>query len=759
MVGLKECEELHVKRRSSRGLMKLIKIFMLLWILVIQLPSRSTAKLTQEEAEELQRQNQILREKIRKETQAFVSQYGGQFTYEQLQAWFEAQNPGVKYFDAFPRLFSVCVTPEFAGYHDATHHISHYQPILDNLFSDPRPFYEFDLDKDSIRKETSWIEDIKLTRINSAEPDMANMRQWMHITIEAGRDLKGVYVQSIVGPLGLPFGEFSVEFPCHDDATSSDIDKAGQIAHCAYRAHAAVVHPAVYVSKVDPPRRKFHAHFKWSDITCMETPYLQFIVVAVEEFVDDPKINVHFKPILSSIYQNLGFDSRDGAPYPYYPDWRDEMYCYLKNQAEWVATPAGKIASGSKKQGADHNYSPLQWTANETVYRVQPNEDFDACVRGVVIKDAAMRDSRLLCPPGPFQCDESYSDKGSDQVSKDRQELLDKELQTSGCFPCGAPRCLDSGFDEDDCLVNNQTIGERQAGSSFVENVETYGAGRSHGIVAMMACLVLVPVSNFMARFFKEVRGDFLFGNGPWIFIHVGAHIGSLLLLWLSIGPVGPPLAEYASVLEQCKILLKNDTEGAQQCAWEKSVQNPHVALGITVFILQHLLVFFGWWRMTNNFIRGIQVIIHSHLGYFTQLLAGIAAIVAAYNNPCLDIVAFNILLVVVPFLFAGVGVALDCMTDTRVGILPRRKQWPVLEPVKLDGTGPFEKLKWIVLGCYAAVMVVLWLLTLGSYISQAANSVADIDSFTQEISLETLKSIRPKSIFGECSGDFIPGI
>ncbi|ODN03583.1 hypothetical protein Ocin01_03084 [Orchesella cincta] len=702
------------------------RICLILLLIPILAYHGTVAETEAEEAERLQRENQAIREKIREQTKQFVKQYSGQFSYEQLKAWFEAQNPGVKFFDAFPRLFSVCVTPEFAGFHEEDRHIRHYKSIMANLFTDPRPFYEFDLDKDSIRKEQSWIKSMSLTRINSAEPDMVNMRQWMHITVESEKELEGLYIQSIVGPLGLPFGEFSVDFPCADDETSADIDTAGQIAHCAFRAQAAVVHPAVYVAKVSPPRTRFHAHFRWSDITCMETPYLQFLLVAVKSFKKVPKINEDFKPLLSSVYLNVAFDSKDGAPYPYYPDWRNDMHCYIKSQEEWIKTPTGKESNMRTKTGADHKYSELRWNDSAVVFRVQPNEDFDACVRGVVIKDKEMRDTRLLCPPGPFQC-------ATKNVTEDRQALLKREVDTAGCFPCGAPRCVDAGFDPDECDVDNKTREERIVGSSFVDNLETYGAGRTHGIMAMMAGLILIPVSNFMGRFFKEVCGDFLFGNGPWLFVHIGAHVGSLLLMWLSIGPVGPPLAEYGSVLEQCKILLKNDTEGAKQCAWEKSVQNPHVALGIVVFIFQHLLVFFGWWR--------------------------VAAIVAAANNPCKDILAFNIILVAVPFLFAGIGVALDFMTDTKVGIIPRRKQWPILEPIKLQSKGPYERLKVIVLGCYCVIMVILWLLTLASYIATTNNSIADIDAFTQEVSIEALKTIKPKSLFGECSGNFIPGI
>lgn len=43
---------------------------------------------------------------------------------------------------------------------------------------------------------------VTLSRINTPELDMVNLRQWVHITVKLQFPVQGLYIQTIVGPMG-----------------------------------------------------------------------------------------------------------------------------------------------------------------------------------------------------------------------------------------------------------------------------------------------------------------------------------------------------------------------------------------------------------------------------------------------------------------------------------------------------------------------------------------------------------------------------
>ncbi len=63
-------------------------------------------------------------------------------------------------------------------------------------------------------------------------------------------------------------------------------------------------------------------------------------------------------------------------------------------------------------------------------------------------------------------------------------------------------------------------------------------------------------------------------------------------------------------------------------------------------------------------------------------------------------------------------GVAIDCILDKKIGIIPPRKQWPVLEPIKLEGRGPCTMPKCILFSAFACIMMLIWVIALGSNLS-----------------------------------------
>lgn len=62
-----------------------------------------------------------------------------------------------------------------------------------------------------------------------------------------------------------------------------------------------------------------------------------------------------------------------------------------------------------------------------------------------------------------------------------------------------------------------------------------------------------------------------------------------------------------------------------------------------------------------------------------------------------------------------NLAVTLDCLIDRKVGIFPMRKQWPILEPIRLDGKGPLAGAKWAMLGSFVGFMILYFLLAVGN--------------------------------------------
>jgi len=143
-------------------------------------------------------------------------------TYQQLQLYFERKT-GLSSTTAAtqPRLFPLCVStstlenskdPRLASYASMWRVIDKAHTCEDR----PLRFYEFNESEHSMLGNRKWIKDITFSRINTADLDTRNMRQWMHIQVKPAKKLKGLYLQTIVGNMGLPSGEFTYEFGCSD---------------------------------------------------------------------------------------------------------------------------------------------------------------------------------------------------------------------------------------------------------------------------------------------------------------------------------------------------------------------------------------------------------------------------------------------------------------------------------------------------------------------------------------------------------------
>lgn len=104
------------------------------------------------------------------------------------------------------RLFPLCINSLTLEKYSP---LKDFAPIwneMSNQFGcEKRPlyFYEYNQSLHSMRSNTEWIEEITLSRINTPEKDVRNMRQWMHIKVKATTSLLALYMQPIVGGIGM----------------------------------------------------------------------------------------------------------------------------------------------------------------------------------------------------------------------------------------------------------------------------------------------------------------------------------------------------------------------------------------------------------------------------------------------------------------------------------------------------------------------------------------------------------------------------
>lgn len=126
-----------------------------------------------------------------------------------------------------------------------------------------------------------------------------------------------------------------------------------------------------------------------------------------------------------------------------------------------------------------------------------------------------------------------------------------------------------------------------------------------------------------------------------------------------SSGPVLPKLTEIEEQKRECKALYFGDARREKRCLLQGSVDNPHVPLAISAFVMQHGLVALGFCRAHSLRIRPLQLALHSHFGYCCWLLGAVSSIVAgvkANEDGCTGILVLSLLFLITPFIFSAAG-------------------------------------------------------------------------------------------------------
>ncbi|CAL8140425.1 unnamed protein product [Orchesella dallaii] len=184
--------------------------------------------------------------------------------------------------------------------------------------------------------------------------------------------------------------------------------------------------------------------------------------------------------------------------------------------------------------------------------------------------------------------------------------------------PCRSPQTVEDAINisKHDAQFTKPVI-EEGYGLSHKSRVKTslgrFWRGRKfHGIVCLIATLFLMPVSHFMARYYKETYMDFQFkGIHIWYWGHVCGSFAALGVLLTGQIAMGHTLESWGRSKSFYAI-------------W-------HHALGWLSIFLHILMVLYGGFRSAIQKRNKIFMIVHSILGF---LIHGVNSSVFMYTIP-----------------------------------------------------------------------------------------------------------------------------
>ncbi|ODN03584.1 hypothetical protein Ocin01_03085 [Orchesella cincta] len=653
-----------------------------------------------------------------------------------------------------PRVFPICVTPNNSLISSTpTGPALLFKNLIEGIYKNFRAaggqrFYKFNKAKDIVGSPGAWIQKsddgIKLTRINAMFADMVNMRQWFHITVTSTEPLEGIMIDHIVGPLGLQLGEFSLEFNCADGETpATTLKDYGHLYYCDLRSKALAHHPNVYFGQpVGTTQTEFHVHFKYTQVSCLLTSYIQFIIIPVKKFKEDMVRGEDFQLLLSQVYsmvdkednsEDKAFDSKDGFPYPLYLSAWPSHYCFLSSTQEVNDKLKESLPlkqDPSTKAAADKDWAAIPWGVTDKVVRIVPNYDYEYSI--LQEKSEGVDPVRSECLPGPFACDQNLRDEKEEDIVKKTREWMALEIGKPIC----EEKCTLAGaippnpLDEEKLNLHNAWESAKDA--------------RIHGLVETLAYFVLIPIANLMGRFYKENPKRVCCNMQIWIFAHVALHCFAMLSAWAALGLVATG-STTNSAHPHCADPLN---ENSPDCAAWNARSDSHIALASIAFIAHHFFFVTGCCRSQKDWLRRIQVLIHSIGGYATYVLCPISmlAINAVCSTETIIFTVLYIFIFIITFVFLTV---FECKIDILLGVSPKRLHFPILEGLIVEPErtpGPFRALqngkKFIILGA-SVIMGLVWCINLASIFALKFN----VEDYVRAGRTEEI----PGALLGKC--------
>ncbi|CAL8129186.1 unnamed protein product, partial [Orchesella dallaii] len=316
----------------------------------------------------------------------------------QIKKWWKSHLSRVE--SNLPRVFPFCISKINGG--SWPFELSNFDAILDDL--ERKNERVFQPEKHVLMSDPRKGDIItKLTpnkiRISGGDESPNELGNWRIFTLKMDLPIKGVIVQGITG-LGLPGGEFSMDWRCHKQTSASIPDSASKylesqhVIPCSFSPRSAYKIPNVYVLNA-AGRFSFRTvtfKWRWIEAICHETALFQFLIIVTSKF-SPTNYQVYLTPVMY-IYPPLSAED-PGVSSPVYPldipQSEGNVDCTVSNNGAGVE---------------------MEWK-----YRIPPNIEYDNCITKGEGRGTGLMS--FTCPPGPFKCDkigwfgskEKYLDK------------------------------------------------------------------------------------------------------------------------------------------------------------------------------------------------------------------------------------------------------------------------------------------------------------------------------------------------------------
>lgn len=156
-------------------------------------------------------------------------------------------------------------------------------------------------------------------------------------------------------------------------------------------------------------------------------------------------------------------------------------------------------------------------------HRIVSNIDFEICVQhGVLLNKFLPVHKYGSCPPGPFRAPQAFIDQMKSGRSKRKQDVWDKfkdiytkykPVRPACALPAGKPGNLVEKVPA--VTGTEQKAMEANRVAKLVEKRNIV----SHGDLCILVWFVLIPLANYIARFFTDFKNLGCFALGFWFLV------------------------------------------------------------------------------------------------------------------------------------------------------------------------------------------------------------------------------------------------
>ncbi|CAL8068975.1 unnamed protein product [Orchesella dallaii] len=449
----------------------------------------------------------------------------------QILSWWDAHQRDLANIRNSTRLFPICVVPNSTGHYPPR--MENWGRILDHLTLQDKRVFELKKDMVWYTGNLTGLNKFRHFDIINEQPGSGEssfkMPHWIYYQLGFRFKVRGVLIQLMSGPLGLPGGELVATLPCTTTQLPNPYPtpaflKGHFIQPCTYAPRSSSVWPTIFVYDGEPTTA-ISFQIKWNEAQCQEFGFYQFIVITTRSFrVDD------YKAILTPIHV---IRMRGTGSYTAPSGAFSKLKCdaEITTQGHWgVRVVVDKAYNDCLFYGKGREKGVHGWT----------------------------------CPPGPFECDTTWKSTYEWDVFKN------KSINVLKAFDKGPPDqdCCELDFDnipeiittttEPPTTTTTPTTSSTSSSTtrappkslllalSAVKEKELTEKSKdaeiqskvTHGGLCVFTWLVVIPLADHIARYYKDLPDILSLGLGFWTIAHVTLHCFALTLIWMSFGLV-----------------------------------------------------------------------------------------------------------------------------------------------------------------------------------------------------------------------------